>query len=67
MKTKKEIMGKTHDELEKMLEMKGEALRTFRFNLSGSKTKNVRDGRTTRRQIAMIKTHLRRKKNENGN
>src|SRR3989344_2546591 len=45
-------------ELEKEVITKQEALRVFRFNESGSRTRNVREGRNLRREIAKILTEL---------
>ncbi len=36
-----------------------EALRTFRYASAGSRTKNVREGRELRKEIARIMTELR--------
>ena len=41
-----------------MIVDKVEALRKFRFNIAGSKIKNVREGRSLRRDIGRIKTQL---------
>ena len=49
LKKKKEI------ELKKLLNEKKEALRSFRFGLSGSKVKNIKEGRNLRKDIAKIK------------
>jgi len=46
-------------ELKKALADKREALRTFRFEGAGSRSRNVRGGRTLRREIAQIMTELR--------
>ncbi len=46
------------DELMKVLVEKREALRAFRFGVTGGKTKNVKEGRTIRRTIARILTEL---------
>jgi ribosomal protein L29 len=54
----KEIQNKTQADLSKMLSEKREALRIFRFGASGSKTKNVKEGRTIRKDIARIMTAL---------
>lgn len=43
----------------KELSEKREALRAFRFGVSGSKTRNVKEGRTLRRGIAALLTELR--------
>lgn len=54
-----ELTKKTVEDLAKELATKEEALRGFRFGASGSKTRNVREGRNLRREIARIKTELR--------
>jgi ribosomal protein L29 len=46
-------------ELQKLIADKQEALRVFRFEGAGSRTRNVREGRTLRREIAQILTELR--------
>lgn len=53
-----EYKNKTKNEITKLLNDKTEALRNFRFALSGSKTRNVREGRNTRKEIARLKTEL---------
>lgn len=50
---------KSEVELKKELAHKLEALRNFRFNVAGSKTRNMRDGRNIRKEIARILTELR--------
>jgi len=45
-------------DLEKEAVTKQEALRVFRFNESGSRTRNVRDGRNLRLEIARVLTEL---------
>lgn len=47
------------DELQKLLSDKREALRVFRFGGAGSRTRNVREGRNLRREVAQIMTELR--------
>lgn len=54
----KEIITKTNSDLTKMLSEKREALRLFRFGSSGAKTKNVKEGRELKRDIARIMTVL---------
>jgi ribosomal protein L29 len=53
-----EYQGKDPKELNRLLKEKQEALRNFRFNLSGSKTRNVKEGRAIRKDIARILTEL---------
>ncbi len=52
LKTKKEI------DLIDTLKEKREALRAFRFGLSGSKVKNFKEGSVLKRDIARIMTEL---------
>lgn len=49
------------DDLQKSLADKREALRTFRFEGAGSRTRNVREGRNLRKEIAQILTELRKR------
>ena len=57
----KEFENKTKEELLKDLKEKEEALRSFRFGVSGSKVRNVREGRNLRKNIARIKTVIKEK------
>lgn len=52
----KEIKNKTKTDLQKMLSEKREALRVFRFGAAGAKSKNVKEGRVIRKDIARILT-----------
>ena len=54
----KEFANKTPADLNKILADKREALRVFRFGNSSSKSKNVKEGRTIRKDIARILTAL---------
>ncbi len=45
--------------MKKTLADKREALRVFRFQGEGSRSRNVRGGRTLRREIAQLLTELR--------
>lgn len=54
----KRYTGKTKEELQKDLKDKEESLKTFRFGIAGSKVRNVREGRNTRKEIARIKTEI---------
>lgn len=51
-----DLIKRTDKELIKDLHDKAEALRVFRFGISGSKVKNMREGRNLRRLIAQINT-----------
>lgn len=53
-----ELKKKTEKELLKMLNDKREALRGFRFDTTGTKIKNVKEGVNTRKEIARILTEL---------
>lgn len=46
------------EDLHKAIAEKRESLRTFRFGEAGSRTRNVREGRTLRREIARMETEL---------
>jgi ribosomal protein L29 len=54
----KEYKDKTLKDLMKLITEKREAIRHFRFGSTGSKTKNVKLGRTLRKDIARIMTEL---------
>lgn len=58
-----DLKNKNEQELKKMLSEKRTELLAFRFGISGSRTKNVKAGRTTRREIAAILTALHAKAN----
>jgi ribosomal protein L29 len=53
-----DLKGKTENELKQMLKDKTEALRVFRFAMSGSKTKNLKEGMHLKKEIARIMTVL---------
>ncbi len=57
----KDLQKKSVADLEKTLKEKREELRSFRFASAGSRTRNVREGRNTRRDIAHILTELNRR------
>ena len=52
--------GKSVSDLAKALYEKREALRNFRFGAAGSKTRNTKEGKNTRKEIARIMTELNR-------
>jgi ribosomal protein L29 len=54
----KDLINKTEKELLKDLQEKQEALRVFRFSLSGGKVKNMKEGKSIRKEIAQINTVL---------
>ena len=57
-KKKESYTGQSADALSKALSEKQAALSAFRFGTSKSKAKNVREGRTLRRDIARILTAM---------
>ena len=54
-----DLKNKDIAELQKQVADKREALRVFRFGGAGSRTRDVRAGRTLRREIAQVLTELR--------
>lgn len=60
----KEYKNKTPQDLHKLIAEKMEVLRHFRFGSAGAKTKNVKLGRSTKKDIARIMTELSIRKNE---
>ncbi len=57
----KSLEKQNNKDLQKMLAEKREALRGFRFGSSGSKTKDVKEGVNTRKEVARILTELRKR------
>jgi len=57
-----EITKKKPEELKAFLIEKRKALQEFRFNLSGSKLKNLRQGRSFRKEIARALTAVNQNK-----
>ena len=54
----KELKNKSKKELIDLLSSKNEALRAFRFAVSGSNTRNVKEGSALKKDIARIMTLL---------
>ncbi len=52
----------TLEDLQKEIATKREALRTFRFGEAGTRTRNVREGRTLRKEIARLLTEMNSRK-----
>ena len=52
---------KNEKDLMKFLVDKREELREFRFGIAGSKVRNIKAGRDTRREIARILTELKKR------
>lgn len=57
----KDLLEKKDRDLTKLLSEKEEALKNFRFGIAGSKIRNVREGRSLRKEIARIKTEFSRR------
>lgn len=53
--------NRTPDDLRKEVSDKRNALRNFRFGGAGSRSRNVREGRNLRKEIAQILTELKRR------
>jgi len=57
----KDLNKKTEKDLEKELFNKRSALRDFRFGVSGSKHKNVKEGKNIKKDIARILTEFKKR------
>ncbi len=53
-----EIKKQSDQELEKLLVEKRAAVRQFRFDITGSKAKNIKEGTNGRKDVARIMTEL---------
>ncbi len=53
-----ELKKMSEKELAKLLTEKQKAVRQFRFDVSGSKVKNLKEGGNTRKDVARILTEL---------
>ncbi len=56
-----DMKDKTSEALQKELREKREGLRVFRFGTAGSRSRNVKEGRTARRDIARLLTEVSRR------
>ncbi len=63
-KKQDKLKESTPDELKKKLGVLEEDLRTLRFKAQGAKSKNVKEGKALRREIAQVLTEL-NKNNKN--
>ena len=50
------------EDLQKEIAKKRDALRTFRFGEAGTRTRNVKEGRTLRKEIARLLTEMNSRK-----
>ncbi len=57
----KEIIKKTDKELKEMLAEKREVVRSFRFGMAGSATRDTKAGKNAKRDVARIMTELTRR------
>jgi ribosomal protein L29 len=53
-----ELRKQSDSELEKMLAEKRTAIRQFRFDLAGSKVKNIKESANAKKAVARILTEL---------
>ena len=60
-KKKDNLKGMKKDELKKMLLARKESVRVIRFKTEGSKSKNVKELATIKKEIARILTEINRK------
>ena len=58
MAKKIDLKNKSDKDLQKELSEKRESVRSFRFGIAGSKVRNVKEGRNTKKQIAQILTEI---------
>jgi ribosomal protein L29 len=60
----KELKNKNEKELKALLTEKKSALKDFRFGLSGSKARNIKEGKMLRKDIARVMTVMNQKGNK---
>jgi ribosomal protein L29 len=58
MTKKNSLTNHSHEELTKLVHDKREELRVLRFSVAGSKNRNVKQGKTLRKEIARALTAL---------
>lgn len=56
-----DLQKQTVEDLKKLVAEKRAALRAFRFGGAGSRTRNVREGRNLRKEVAQILTELQKR------
>jgi ribosomal protein L29 len=57
-----DLKKKNKADLKKLLTDKRKALQNFRFSISGSKTRNVKEGKALRKEISRILTEVNSRK-----
>jgi ribosomal protein L29 len=65
MAKKHSLTNHSVDELQKLAEAKREELRALRFNVAGSKNRNVKLARSLRKEVARALTELNGRKETN--
>jgi ribosomal protein L29 len=61
----KDLRKKSETDLKKLLAERREDARKFRFDISGSKVKDVREGNNAKKDVARILTELRAREGAN--
>jgi ribosomal protein L29 len=60
-----DLEKKKDADLKKLLKEKRETYKNFRFGMSGTKTRNVKEGKDLRKDTAQILTEINKRKQEN--
>ena len=63
MSKKADIKNKTDKDLQKDLNEKRESIRSFRFGIAGSKVRNIKEGKNSKKTIARILTEINSRNN----
>ena len=58
----KDLIKKKDTDLEKLLKEKRESYKSFRFGITGTKTRNVKEGKELRRDVAHILTEINKRR-----
>lgn len=64
--TMKDIRKKNDTDLRKLLREQYDALQSFRFSVTGTKVRNVKEGQNIRKEIARILTELNARQKHDG-
>lgn len=57
-----DLNKKKDADLDKLLKEKREAFKSFRFDMTGTKTRNVKEGRALKKDIAQVLTVINRRR-----
>jgi len=60
-----DLVKKKDADLDKLLKEKRESFRSFRFGMTGTKTRNVKEGKALRVDVAQILTEINKRRKEN--